>query len=319
MQDVAKLTKDRIQIYFCGGTGLDVGAKFNSKHVSVAYIDTCDKNLTEEHDRANVFLTANTRGAGKNRKFILPIIRPQVPAILSRFPPADFNILVFGTGGGSGSTLAPLLLSQLLKADETVVCVGISGIESTEVLNNAIDTMKTLEGISLAENKNVVLKHLRTSVGVPFSKTDEEACFYLDTLCELASQENQRLDINDINNWINFNNKTGDQAQLCELSIHTTRQEAAAVPEMISVACLYTDQAQEIPYGSPFVRTTGVSVSDTMPAEQLHFIINTLGIDEIVKDLNDLKSESHRHQVRYRQRNSTLDIDDQCDDDGFVV
>lgn len=319
MQEVAKLNKARVQIYFCGGTALNVATGFHNPDVEVAYLDTCDKNITPFHDMSKVFLTQGTRGAGKNRKFILPLIRPQVPVMMNRFPAADFNIIVFGTSGGSGNTIGALILNELLKADETVMCLGITGIESTEVLNNSVDTLKTLEGISINRDKNVVLCHLRNTAGVTFEKVNEEAAFYLDTLCELASQNNARLDVTDVSNWINFNHKVGTQAQLLELTIHTTRQEASAVPEMISVASLYTDPAQEIPYGSPFVRTTGISTSDSMPADQLHFVINTVGIDEIMKDINDLKAESHRHQVRYRQRNSTLDIDDNRDEDGFVV
>lgn len=308
------------RIYYLGGTGLDVASymQLDSKDVNEVYVDTCNKNVTDSHDNANLFITEGTRGAGKDRRAIMPKIRPQIASILQRFPPADFNILVFGTSGGSGSSLAALILSQMLNAGETVVCVGVSGIESTEVLDNSIATLKTLEGIASKSGLPVLLKHIRNSVGVTFQTVDLEVCNYLEALCLLSSQQNSRLDVKDIDNWVKFTRKVTVAPQLCELTIVNTRQEASAIPEMLSVANLYSDASQEIPYGTPFVRTTGISNDESLQGGELHFVVSTAGIEGIYKDLVDLKAEHHRLQVNFRQRNTVLDIDDDADEDGIV-
>lgn len=308
------------RIYYLGGTGLDVASymQLDSKDVNEVYVDTCNKNVTDSHDTANLFITEGTRGAGKDRRAIMPKIRPQIASILQRFPPADFNILVFGTSGGSGSSLAALMLSQMLNAGETVVCVGISGIESTEVLDNSIATLKTLEGIASKSNLPVLLKHIRNSVGVTYQTVDLEVCNYIEALCLLSSQKNSRLDVKDIDNWVKFTRKVAVAPQLCELTIVNTRQEASAIPEMLSVANLYSDPKQEIPYGTPFVRTTGISNDEILQGSELHFVVSTAGIEGIFKDLVDLKAEHHRLQVNFRQRNTVLDIDDDADEDGIV-
>lgn len=311
--------KSKIAVYFCGGTGLNIGKNLNDLDVDICYLDTSDRNITEDHDKSKIFLTKNTVGAGKNRGYILPIVRPQINNVLSRFPAADFNIVVFGTSGGSGNILGSLLVSEMLKANETVVVVGISGLESTEVVNNSLDALKTLEGISLNQGKVIPMVHLINGVGVPYAVTNDEADFYIRALCDLTAQTHERLDVKDIEHWVNFTGKAGIQPQLCELKIFDNRKDASTVNEMLSVASLFTDEKQEVPFGSPFVRTTGIAKPGSIIADQLHFIINSIGIEEIVKSLEDIKSESHRHQSKYRQRNSTLDIDDEADDDGFVV
>lgn len=311
--------KSKVAVYFCGGTGLNIGKNLTDLKADIAFIDTSDRNLTEAHESSKVFLTKNTVGAGKNRGYILPIVRPQVPNILTRFPAADFNIVVFGTSGGSGNILGSLLVSEMLKANETVVVIGVSGIESTEVVDNSLDAIKTLEGISHRQGRNILLTHILNGVGVPFSVTNDEAEYCVRALCDLSSQEHQRLDVKDIENWVNFSSKAGIQPQLCELRIFDNRKDASTVNEMLSVASLYTDEKQEVPFGSPFVTTTGIAEKGSIIADQLHFVVNSIGIEEIVKSLEDIKQESHRQQSRYRQRNSTLDIDDNQDDDGFVV
>lgn len=318
--ETVQLERQPTAIYFCGGTALNIGVELQDLKAPHCFVDTSDRNLTEKHDKSKVFLTEGTSGAGKNRKFIAPKIRPQINNILNRFPPADFNIVVSSTGGGSGSVIMPLIVSELIKKGETVVVVAISGTESTEVVDNSMNTIKTLEGISLTNGKVIPLVHLQNREGVPFTTINNEAEFYIHALCNLTTQTNERLDLQDVNNWINFNDKIGMQAQLCELHIFDNRHDANAVNEMISVASLYAEPEMEIAFGSPFVRTTGImdSDNDELVAEQLHFVINTVGITEIMKELSDIKAEAHRHQSKYRARTALIAADENVDEDGFV-
>lgn len=311
--------KSKVAVYYCGGTGLNIGKNLTELNVDVCYVDTSDRNLTEAHAKERTFLTKGTVGAGKDRAYILPIVRPQVPNILSRFPAADFNVVVFGTSGGSGNILGSLLVSEMLKAGETVAVVAVAGIESTEVIDNALDALKTLEGISMNRDKVILMNHISNAEGVPFSITNEEAEYNIRAICDLVSQEHARLDVKDIEHWANFNKRAGIQPQLCELKIFDNRKEASAVNEMLAVASLFTDESQEATFGSPFVRTTGIAKPGSIIADQLHFVVNIVGIEEIVKNLEDVKIELHRHQSKYRQRNTTIDIDDSVDEDGFVV
>ncbi|BEG72667.1 hypothetical protein [Pseudomonas phage PA1C] len=315
------MTKVKTRVYCCGGAGLNIGVNLQW-HPDLVYIDTCDKNVSSSHDIDRVFLTEGTRGAGKNRAFIMPKVRHQIAPFLERYPAGDFNIVLFSMGGGSGSVLGPLIVSALAKAGETVIPVVVSGIESTEVLQNDIDTMKTLEGIAAATNTPINICPIENVNGVPYSEIDKDAVFAVHALIYLSNQKHERLDVLDLDHWARFTSKHSYiQPQLCELHIHTSRQEAASVPEMISVASLYTDASKEVAYGNPFVRTVGIASPDDEDAlsEQLHFVINSVGIQERIKSLLDQKQEHHRQQVRYTQRAAIVDIDDNRSDDGFVL
>lgn len=314
-------TKLKNRQYFCGGTGMTAGLPFVANE-GTAYIDTSDADLVEGHDTDKVFLTEGTRGGGKDRKFILDKVRPQVPKFLERFPAADFNIVCFSLGGASGSTTGPLVIHDLAKKGETVVAVVVGGTESTDVLKNDTDTLKTLEGIAAATGTPIPVVYIENSSGVSFNDINEDVADAINALLVLTSQKHRRLDVMDIENWIRFNRKHPQIApQLCQLHIFTNRQEAALVQEPISIASLYTDPSKEVSFGTPFARTVGYANPEDpdLVAEQLHFVINTLGIEETVKGLEDLKLVSQRQQQNFRQRAAIIDPDDERTEDGFVV
>lgn len=86
-------------LIFAGGAGLNIATKLVDLD-NVHCFDTCDKNVVDAHRSVNVVLTKGTRGAGKNRRMILPAIKPQIPELMSTIPEADFYIVVFSMGGG---------------------------------------------------------------------------------------------------------------------------------------------------------------------------------------------------------------------------
>lgn len=87
------------------------------------------------------------------------------------------------------------------------------------------------------------------------------------------------------------------------------------------MASLYLDPAKEFAFGAAVVRTTGIMKAGDMDMidEQMHFVINSIGIVEVMKTLNDTKTEVTRQQAKFVQRNPLLDPDDVADDDGMVV
>lgn len=311
--------KAKTMVYFCGGAGMNVALGFQD-HADIVMIDTCDKNITSGHDLERVIVTEGTRGAGGNRKYVYPKVAPQIAGILEQHPAGDFNIVVFGGSGGTGSTVGPLIINELLKAGETVCAVMISGIESTSVVNNSIDTLKTLEGISVNNGKPLSVVHVGNVAGVPYEQTNLEVHYSIKALIDLTNQQHQRLDVMDVLNWLYYTNKLPQiQPQLSQLHICTNRQDANAIPEMISVASLYTDANREVPFTSPYISTTGIAHETDIGHDQIHFVINSIGIVEIMKYLNDIKLEQHRHQVKHVQRSAITDIDDNRNSDGFVL
>lgn len=308
-------------LIFAGGCGLNVATHLVDLP-NVHVFDTCDKNLVDAHKGTNVFLTAGTRGAGKNRAFILPLIRPQMSKIIASIPEADFYILCYSLGGGSGSVLGPMITSALADRNAAFVSFVIGGMESPEVLQNDIDTVKSLEAISVRKNLPIVINYTPNVNGQTYKAINESVAENIRRVVCLTNQKHGRLDVFDVQNWVRFTDKHKELIpQVCELHISDNRKDAELVPEPIAIASLYSDPAKEYTFSAAVVRTTGIMRDDDLSVtdEQMHFIINSIGIVEVMKTINDSKTEVSRQQAKFVQRNPLLDPDDVVDDDGMVV
>lgn len=218
--------------------------------------------------------------------------------------------------------LAPLIIGKLVERGAAFVSFVVGAMESTDVLGNDIDTMKTLESIAVKKQLPIVINYTSNVNGRTFDDINEEIAEKIRKVAFLVNQNHSRLDVHDINNWVRFTDKHNYLIpQVCELHIETARKDAENIPEPISVASLYMDPAKEYAYGTPVVRTTGIMKADDLDAtdEQVHFVINSVGVVEIMKSMLDAKQEQTRQQAKFVQRNPIVDPDDDVDDDGMVV
>lgn len=308
-------------LIFAGGCGLNVATHLVDLP-DVHCIDTCDKNIVDVHRKTKVFLTQGTRGAGKNRAFILPKVRPQMSTFMATLPEADFYILCYSLGGGSGSVLGPLITGALAAEGKAFVTFVIGAMESPEVLQNDIDTMKSLESIAVNRATPIVVNYTPNINGQSYEFTNSQVAENIRRVVCLTNQNHGRLDVHDVNNWVRFTDKHKTLIpQVCELHISDNRKDAEAIPEPIAIASLYLDPAKEFAFSSPVVRTSGIMKQDDLSVteEQLHFVINSVGVVEVMKSISDTKTEVTRQQAKFVQRNPLLDPDDVSDEDGMVV
>lgn len=308
-------------LIFAGGTGMNIATEVTDLE-NVYCIDTCDKNVVDAHRRVNVLLTKGTRGAGGNRKVILPLVKPQIPELMDSIPEADFYIVVYSLGGGSGSVLAPLITAKLIDRKAAFVSFVVGAMDSTDMLGNDIDTMKTLESIAVKKGLPLVVNYTPNTQGRSFDSINKEIAENIRKVVFLTNQNHGRLDVHDVNNWVRFTDKHVNLIpQVCELHIETSRKDAENVPEPISIVSLYTDPNKEVAFGTPVYRKTGIVKADDLDAtdEQVHFVINSVGVLEIMKTISDAKLEMTRQQARFAQRNPIIDSDDEIDEDGMVV
>ena len=308
-------------LIFAGGAGMNIATELVDLP-NVHCFDTCDKNVVDAHRNVNVTLTKGTRGAGGNRKVILPLVRPQIPALTDTIPEADFYIVTYSLGGGSGSVLAPLITAHLADRKASFVSFVVGAMESTDMLGNDIDTMKTLESIAVMKGLPIVVNYTQNTQGRSFASLNKEIAEKIRKVVFLTSQNHGRLDVHDVNNWVRFNDKHDYLVpQVCELHIETTRKDAENVPEPIAIVSLYLDPTKEVAFGTPIYRKTGVVKPDDLDVtdEQTHYVINSVGVLEIMKTISDAKLEMTRQQARFAQRNPIIDSDDVIDSDGMVV
>ncbi len=69
-----------------------------------------------------------------------------------------------------------------------------------------------------------------------------------------------------------------------------------------------------------FYQTTGLLRDELQyPYEQIHYVINSVGIDDIMTGLADAKAQLNRVLTTQRGRRAILDVDDSVTDSGIVI
>jgi hypothetical protein len=314
------MTNIKTRIYNCGGTGFNIGNLYGATGEHVCFIDSSDANLKDKQiPSERIFLIPGTDGAGGDQSYMMPFARKHVGEMLDRFPSGDVNIVVLGAGGGSGVAIAVQLVTRLLAAGLPTIIIAVSGTDTTRRIRNTTNFIKNMELISQKTKQPVPVAWVTNSNGE--GEADNEVIFLLDALVALTDQTNGRLDTKDIINWVQYQNVCAVQPQLVQLHVSQTRAEAAAVMEPISTASLYTDPEKNIPFGAAFVHTIGITNNEAkMPSDQLHFVLNSVGIASIYEDLEEAKVKLNTIQSGFRQRKAIVNVaDDNLTEDGFIA
>lgn len=310
----------KIRLYCCGGAATNIGLKLNPQIASPCFVDTSEANTTEGLDYEICHFIEDLDGSGKNRRENYDKIAADIPTVIEKFPAGDFNIVLSSAAGGSGSVIANLLTKALLEDKRAVVVVLIGADDSANHADNTVNTIKSFESISVLTGMPVVMAYSQNTLGVSRAAVDDEILFVLESLEALASQDNRELDTKDVTNWLQYHKVSPVQPQLSALTVFDTRQDAASQVEPVAIVSLYADPSKDLPFGNPHYRAVGYPRSGTLPnGEQLHFVINLAGIEEIYKHLAERQAELNRTYSGYRQRKALVDVDDTLTGDGLVL
>lgn len=317
------MKKMTTRLYACGGTGINIGQMSNSPHITKCYIDASDSNRGQDLDESKIYRVkapdTEIDGSGGLRSKNYAAIVKSLPDILDKFAPADFNIILYGNAGGTGSVAGPVLHRELLRQGKTVISVVVGASDNTRAAENQFNTMNGLE-VMAANNRLPVIVYYTTNLSsIPESEIDREVLFVLDALGELSSQDNERMDTADVYNWARYHEVCSAHPQLSALSIFDNRKEAAAVVEPVSVASLWPDNTVDQPFGNPMYSTKGYPRKPMDFAEQLHFVISNVKMDDILTNIKDAKTKLEQVQASYRRSVTRIDMDDQVTDNDMIL
>ena len=165
-------SKGKVTVYCAGGAGLNVGQYFE-KHrgnnepafaeINIVYIDTSRSNLRANISADNCYMLKGMDGSGKMRSENHEEIAVHIRAILQQFKPADLNIVLSSAAGGSGSVIAPLLTSELLKSEVPTVVISIGSADTKTDIENTLDTIKSYEAIARMRKAPIVMSYVQNS------------------------------------------------------------------------------------------------------------------------------------------------------------
>ena len=195
-------------IYAFGGTGTNILNGYltqgkNHKFIDqIVGVDTSEANPVED-GLFPVVRLEGAEGSGGNRKAHSAKFDDFAKQIFAKHPANKLNILVYSLAGGTGSSIGPYALRQLLqkKIPTLVICVG--DISTMNEQNNTVDTL----GSMFNQTKlgvPVIFSYLENGKDVSQGEVNRRAVSLIDNAIKLFNLKNERVDYADVKNFFFF-------------------------------------------------------------------------------------------------------------------
>lgn len=251
--------------FFCGGTGMNIGAvfaKWNGKEnpgfstLKTVYIDTSDRNKTEEIPDSMFYIIPNEdgtdvlKGGGKVRLTNAAAIEGSANEILATYQPTEINLVVHSAGGGSGSVIAPVLAREITDRGGMVISLIVETIGSSTELENDLNTIATYQNFVGMLEKPFNIFYRANSAEKPRDKVNEEMITAITILSAMFSGQNRELDEEDCRNFLNYHIPTSQAPRLGYLDLFAGPVE---LQKGDFLASLLTLTEEGVPYDSPIM------------------------------------------------------------------
>lgn len=254
------MKQPRVRIYGAGGCGTNIVLSlisqlggFETDELQLCCIDTGIANVHRSGLDVEKFMEVITdedgkilQGSGSIRASNYNHIKAKMPNIVHRFAPTDLNIVICSGAGGSGSTIAPVLIDQLLAAEQTVVLIYVDSGSNLVHVTNTMNTLKSLNNIALRHNVALPVVWQDNSRGGE-AAVDNNILGIIPVLSKVVSGEVVALDVIDVRNFFNymrFDLLSGFGAGLAMLEVTDTAGIKKANDQLV---CALTLTTREIP------------------------------------------------------------------------
>lgn len=220
------MTKSKLRVYFCGGTGANIGRKVPANVCDPVFVDTSTSNA-RNLPKDSLFLVEGMDGSGKKQSVTYENFKTIANDVLIKFKPSDeLNIVLSSTSGGSGSVMAPVLAGRLMEMGKNVIVIGIESKTSLIETKNALSTLKNYKGVSSAQKKCLSLFYISN---MHKSDADDRAVWFIELMSLIIDKSRtEELDVSDISNFINFDRVTPHSPNVALIVIG---ENVAYIPE----------------------------------------------------------------------------------------
>lgn len=320
---------ETVTIYGAGGCGINIATMFQEYNkgdgyarLTPVYLDTSRSNIKDGVPDSQCFILPDMDGSGKVRAENAGEISSHISKVLDSHKPSKFNIVVFSTGGGTGSVFGPLLARELARRAIPQVLVVVSEADSAIAAQNALGTYKTLESIYRSVNEPLVVSWHKNSTDTPRPVVDENVYDIINKLAVLSSGQNRELDSRDLNNWVYYTRPRPDlKPQLCLLTVTDDSAIAQKIDKPLSAINLLNDTSSVTKDLKPEYSTNGyIPTMSDAPDHGLIYVASIGEVEDIAKgvleDNNQYKELSKTRQVEPKP---LLDDKDTVTDDGLVL
>jgi len=201
----SKKTKSKlsVKVIGCGGGGINIVTKLSKKinKEMILLIDTSYSNINDENSSFELLKIQGSDGSGKYRISNYDEINKFISNdIFDMSGLADINIIFFSLSGGSGSVIAPLLLSEIKRRKKIGICVAIADSESYIDITNTFNTINSIEKIAI--KNNIYIPFMLFDNSYKRSVVDATIIYKVEKLINILSEELDEIDNSDIINWL---------------------------------------------------------------------------------------------------------------------
>lgn len=244
-----------LMLYCAGGAGLNIGkqfAKLNGKpndgytQIDSVFIDTSRSNVSNDIPSEQIYLVPELDGSGKRRAANYGKISESANEILHTHRPGDINVVLHSAGGGSGSVIGPLLVSELLERGERVVVILVGSTTSRIETENTKKTIQSYEAVSSKRGRpvNVFYRENGTTFNgkeMTRAAVDASVAQAVLLMSLTFSNNNRELDSEDIKNFLDYQIVTSYSPKLSFLDFWSKEIDIERGQSIVSAVTLVTD------------------------------------------------------------------------------
>jgi len=198
----------------CGGAGINIVKKFLGKSgegfadLDICMLDTSRSNMPKDINEDNIYLFDGLDGSGKLRASNYSVISERAREIVQRVKPGDVTVVVHSASGGSGSVLAPVLISELLKREVMVMVVAVGSSDSRIEVENTIKTLKSYAIISQKNERPINMIYAENTREMGRGAVDKAIETNIILASLFFSGQNRELDKSDLRNFLDYHKVT---------------------------------------------------------------------------------------------------------------
>lgn len=331
---------NEIRIYAAGGGACNIVSELEATRgkpddgfaaTLPCYIDTSRSNLINKRiDEKHTYFFEGMDGSGKVRASNFEEISKNALAILQKFKPTQFNIVVHTASGGSGSVIAPILVSELKNRGEQVIVITVGSTDTRIEIENTIKTLKSYESIANLRKSPVVMHYVQNTEQFSRQMVNKQVRIAISLLCGLFSGQNEELDTADLKNWMEYLKFSNGAPQLSSLNFITDQKELDQYGSITSVATLAipnmgTRLTNTVPayqcvgYVPEKWRTGAADSIQLIGDEPIHYAISPDFITRSTNELTALLKDVDAAYASRVARTSILNRDDRATENGLVL
>lgn len=323
-----------INYYLCGGAGINIGKALHNapanavspinRQATMVGLDSSSANDSEGFFEILHMPSKNgsepAKGSGKVQSTNYPKAVPFIKESLSKHPPGTFNVVVFGTSGGTGSMLGAVLIRELLQNGHVVVAVIVSDHTSVIERKNSVTTLRNLASQTSKSQLNRPIAFIEAINDNDHTRgeVNKKIIDNLNLLSVFLTENNEEGDYEDILNLLNYNKVIDVPASLSRIRFFN-KEDAINYDGKLPVAycSLFSNRDDIVPrFAGGGYRVTGVlgELNRVAGFSEIHM---TLDHGEAIEELQELTKNLDVHQASKSLAYSTSVNFDNCDQNGM--